>query len=162
MSAASSGSVDSITSFVPEKATQLATSVQDGNNKNNLLPCIVLKSTFSGVFSIYDRISNGEPLSDLVKEGLNTTVKNLSPRNLYARYFEDNPLTSPLRERMAPSFFNLDNDVFKTVALTTGLLGAKLILNSEMTVLNRIQRKVKCSCGYIQMSTWKIRLNFSF
>nr|ACE81248.1 microsomal glutathione S-transferase 1 [Tigriopus japonicus] len=43
---------------------------------------------------------------------------------------------------MAPSFFNLDNDVFKTVALTTGLLGAKLILNSEMTVLNRIQRKV--------------------
>ncbi|XP_059090407.1 microsomal glutathione S-transferase 1-like [Tigriopus californicus] len=121
---ASTGSEDSLTSFVPEKATQLANSVQEG------------------VFSFYDRIASGEPLSDIVKNGLNTTVENLNPRSLYGRYFGDYPLTSHFRDGMAPSFFNLENDVFKTVALTTGLLGAKLILNSEITVLNRIQRKV--------------------
>nr|APH81357.1 microsomal GST 1 [Tigriopus kingsejongensis] len=112
---------DSLVAIVPEKASQLVGSIQEG------------------VSSVFDRISSGEPVTSIVKEGFNSS---LNPRNIYAKFFDSQTISSSVRGTMGPSLFSLDNGVFKTVALTTGLLGVKLILNSEFTVLNRIQRKV--------------------
>lgn len=101
----------------------------------------------SGLSSVFGRLSSGEstPL-EVIKEGVNTSSNNA--KNLYGKFFEGTSSEVDFGQEAFESLtsmgnlYRLDNDVFRTLALTGGLLGAKLILNSGFTTINRVQRKV--------------------